>query len=86
MRDPMQQSLNTIMYLVLAFIVFFIILCTTVLTEPRGKYVIKAGERTYYCNKFTVTGNTIYFTDVNKSNVCISGQYTLIYEKKETEN
>lgn len=57
-----------------------------VINQTNGKYVISAANRTYYTNQFTVTGNTIYFQDVDKKNVCITGQYTLIYEKDSEEN
>lgn len=54
------------------------------ITKPDStvKYTIYAADKTYHANEFTVTGNTIYFRDcVNNKNVCINGQYTLIYER-----
>ena len=51
---------------------------------PNYKYTIYAADKVYHCNQFNVTGNTIYFKDVAKKNVCINGNYTLIYETKDT--
>ena len=55
-----------------------------VLNPKESKYTIYAAEKTYHCNQFVVTGRTIYFKDVNGKNVCINGEYTLIYETKDT--
>lgn len=51
--------------------------------KTKGKYVVYAANRTYYCNEFQVSGTTIYFRDSNKKNVCINGNYTLIYETED---
>ena len=51
--------------------------------KNKGKYVIYAANRTYYCSQFHVSGNTIYFKDSNKKNVCINRNYTLIYETED---
>ncbi len=51
--------------------------------KNKGKYVVYAANRTYYCNEFQVSGTTIYFRDSNKKNVCINGNYTLIYETED---
>jgi hypothetical protein len=51
--------------------------------KNRGKYVVHAANRTYYCNEFQVSGTTIYFRDTDKKNVCINGNYTLIYETED---
>lgn len=48
--------------------------------DKPAKYTIYAADRVYKCNQFNVSGRTIYFKDVNKKNVCINGDYTLIYE------
>lgn len=50
---------------------------------PNYKYTIYAADKVYHCNQFDVSGNTIYFKDVNKKNVCINGNYTLIYETED---
>ncbi len=57
----------------------------TVLFIPNtpSKYTIYAADHVYHTNEFNVSGNTIYFRDVNKKNVCINGNYTLIYETEE---
>jgi len=51
--------------------------------KDKGKYVVYAANRTYYCNEFQVSGTTIYFRDSRKKNVCINGNYTLIYETED---
>ncbi len=54
-------------------------------TKPKdSKYIIYAADKKYHANEFTVTGRTIYFKDcLSNKNVCINGEYTLIYEKSE---
>lgn len=49
-------------------------------TSDEAKYIIYAGNRTYYADNFQTFGRTIYFRDIHKKNVCITGEYTLIYE------
>ncbi len=55
------------------------------ITRDSGKYIIYAAQRTYRTNNFQTYGRTIYFKDVNNKNVCITGDYTLIYEKDISE-
>lgn len=46
-----------------------------------NKFIIYAADRRYETNQFNVSGKTIYFSDARtKHNVCINGEYTLIYE------
>ena len=47
---------------------------------PEGKYTIYAANKTYHADNFQTFGRTIYFRDKHKKNVCITGEYTLIYE------
>ena len=54
-------------------------------TYKKTKYKIYAASSTYYCNHFTISGNTIYFTDVDGDSVFINGNYTLVYEKALSE-
>lgn len=53
--------------------------------SQEGKYTIYAANKTYHTDNFQTAGQTIYFRDVHKKNVCITGQYTLIYEKELSE-
>lgn len=75
---------KTIMFamLLITFVTFvkFISLFTS---DGPAKYTIYAADKLYYCNEFNVSGNTIYFKDLRKKNVCINGNYTLIYETEE---
>ena len=69
---------------VILFIILFIAMTVDACTEnEEGKYHIYTANKHYTCNHFQISGSTIYFTDVNGNNVCISGDFTLIYE---TEN
>jgi hypothetical protein len=68
---------------VLLMMVTVVRLIALFLPSPPHKYVIYAADKVYYCNEFTVTGNTIYFRDSRKKNVCIHGNYTLIYETED---
>ena len=52
-------------------------------TPDKSKYTIYAADKVYHCNEFVVSGTTIYFRDTNKKNVCINGNYTLIYETED---
>lgn len=52
-------------------------------TPDKSKYTIYAADKVYHCNEFQVSGTTIYFRDTNKKNVCINGNYTLIYETED---
>lgn len=63
--------------------VVLIITMTGCFNEPQFKYTVYAADKVYYCNEFNVSGNTIYFKDSHKKNVCINGNYTLIYETEE---
>lgn len=70
-------------WLVIAGAVFALVLIAFELSinHKTNKYIIYAAERRYETNEFNVSGNTIYFKDArSKHNVCINGQYTLIYE------
>ena len=68
---------------VLLLVVTFVRMVALFLPNPKTKYTIYAADKVYHCNQFDVTGNTIYFKDVNKKNVCINGNYTLIYETED---
>lgn len=50
-----------------------------------AKYIIHAANKTYYADNFQTFGRTIYFKDVHDKNVCVTGEYTLIYEKEVSE-
>ena len=65
--------------LLIAFVTFVKLISLFIPDKP-AKYTIYAADRVYHCNQFNVTGRTIYFRDTNKKNVCINGDYTLIYE------
>jgi len=65
--------------LLIAFVTFVKLISLFTSDKP-AKYTIYAADRVYHCNQFNVTGRTIYFRDTNKKNVCINGDYTLIYE------
>ena len=64
----------------LMILVTFIRLVGLFIPDKPAKYTIYAADRVYHCNQFNVAGRTIYFRDTNKKNVCINGDYTLIYE------
>jgi hypothetical protein len=61
-------------------VVTFVRVVALFIPNTDSKYVIYAADRVYRCNEFQVSGNTIYFKDIHKKNVCINGNYTLIYE------
>ncbi len=65
---------------VLLVITFVTVIVFMIFSDPSGKYTIYAADRVYYCNQFQVAGRTIYFKDTDDKNVCINGDYTLIYE------
>lgn len=65
--------------LLITFVTFVKLISLFTSNEP-AKYTIYAADRIYHCNQFNVSGRTIYFRDTNKKNVCINGDYTLIYE------
>lgn len=75
---PFKKILVFVMSLML--LVTFIRLIGLFIPDKPAKYTIYAADRVYHCNQFNVTGRTIYFRDTNKKNVCINGDYTLIYE------
>jgi hypothetical protein len=64
----------------LLMLVTFIKLIGLFIPDKPAKYTIYAADRVYHCNQFNVAGRTIYFQDTNKKNICINGDYTLIYE------
>ena len=68
--------------LLIAFITFVKLISLFTSDKP-AKYTIYAADKVYYCNEFNVSGNTIYFKDNRKKNVCINGNYTLIYETED---
>lgn len=70
---------------VMVIAIFFVFgkIISLFFSEKPAKYTIYAANKIYYCNEFQVTGNTIYFRDTEKRNVCINGNYTLIYEREE---
>jgi len=83
----MEDTMNRIHYhlssgfiWIILGIFFFTAMIVDGCSEPRAKYTVYAAGRHYSCNQFQITGNTIYFTDTEHHNVCISGQFTLIYE------
>lgn len=51
----------------------------------RGKYRIYAAGQAWSTNHFQVSGNTVYFTSTDDKNVCIVGDYTLIYERESEQ-
>lgn len=53
---------------------------------PESKYKIIAADHTYYCNQFTYQGRTVYFKDINGDSICITGDFTLIYERDKDDN
>jgi hypothetical protein len=67
----------------LLVVVTFFRMIVLFIPNPPSKYTIYAADHVYHTNEFNVSGNTIYFRDVNKKNVCINGNYTLIYETEE---
>ena len=50
--------------------------------RDKAKYQIYAVGRYWDTNHFQVSGNTVYFTSTDGKNVCIVGDYTLIYERE----
>lgn len=66
-------------------VVSFIRLIALFVPNTKAKYVIYAADKVYYCNEFQVSGTTIYFRDSRKKNVCINGNYTLIYETEDKQ-
>jgi len=69
----------------LIIVVSFIRLIAIFVPNPQTKYTIYAADKVYHCNEFQVSGNTIYFRDTRKKNVCINGNYTLIYETEDKQ-
>jgi cbb3-type cytochrome oxidase cytochrome c subunit len=69
----------------LIIVVSFIRLIALFVPNPQTKYTIYAADKVYHCNEFQVSGNTIYFKDTRKKNVCINGNYTLIYETEDKQ-
>lgn len=69
----------------LLIVVSFIRLIALFVPNPQTKYTIYAADKVYHCNEFQVSGNTIYFKDTRKKNVCINGNYTLIYETEDKQ-
>lgn len=75
----------------IVFVMMLLILVTTVrlialfISNPHYKYVIYAADKVYRCNEFQVSGTTIYFKDSRNKNVCINGNYTLIYETEDKQ-
>lgn len=62
------------------FMLFIVVFEMVNSTKP-AKYIIYAADRRFEANQFNVCGRTIYFKDVRtNNNVCINGEYTLIYE------
>lgn len=61
-------------------VITFVRVVSIFIPNTDSKYVIYAADKVYRCNEFQVSGNTIYFKDIHKKNVCINGNYTLIYE------
>lgn len=53
--------------------------------KPKAKYTVYTAGHAYECNHFTISGKTIYFDDVEGNRVFISGDYSLVYEKKVSE-
>lgn len=78
-----EKEFRDLVILFLAAIVFVIVVVFVGVAHKPGKYKIQAGDSVYYCNDFTVSGNSIYFKDSDHHNIVISGQYTLIYDKPE---
>jgi len=82
--NNMKQKANSFKTIVIGILAMaLIVILMNKLIPLKSKYIVYAHENKYYCNKFTVTGNTIYFTDVYGKNVIINGQYTLIFEEDE---
>jgi hypothetical protein len=71
--------------LVLMIVVTFIRLIALFVPNTKTKYVVYAADKVYRCNEFRVSGNTIYFKDSRKKNICINGNYTLIYETEDKQ-
>ena len=72
---------KVVVYLLsLMLLATFIRLVGLFIPDKPAKYTVYAADRIYHCNQFNVSGRTIYFTDTNKKNICINGDYTLIYE------
>lgn len=78
---PFKKGLVFVMSLLL--IITFVRLIALFIPTPQSKYTIYAADKVYHCNEFNVSGNTIYFKDSRKKNVCINGNYTLIYETED---
>lgn len=73
-------------YFLGGFISMWMVLGVIQLLKPdNSKYTIYAADKVYHCNEFQVSGNTIYFKDIRKKNVCINGNYTLIYETEDKQ-
>lgn len=53
--------------------------------KPKAKYTVYAAGQEYECNHFTISGKTIYFNDIEGNRVFINGDYSLVYEKKVSE-
>lgn len=75
--DDIRFYIAGMLTLCLTFIVVFVFS----LSNPVSKYKVYAADQVYYTNKFQITGNTIYFSDIYGKNVCIVQNFTLIYEK-----
>jgi hypothetical protein len=75
---PFKKGLIFVMGLLA--VVTFVRMIALFIPNTKSKYTIYAADKVYHCNEFQVSGNTIYFRDSRKKNVCINGNYTLIYE------
>lgn len=69
--------------LALMIVVTFIRMIALFVPNTKTKYTIYAADKVYHCNEFVISGTTIYFKDSRKKNVCINGEYTLIYETED---
>lgn len=79
-----QMEKHLLISLVGVTLIFSVILTILVANfQSKAKYTIYAADHIYHTNQFNVSGNTIYFRDIDKTNVCINGNYTLIYETQE---
>jgi hypothetical protein len=78
---PFKKGLIFVMGVML--VVTFVRMVALFIPSTDSKYIIYAADKVYRCNEFQVSGNTIYFKDIHKKNVCINGNYTLIYETED---
>jgi hypothetical protein len=53
--------------------------------KPNAKYTVYTAGQEYKCNHFTISGKTIYFNDVEGNRVFINGDFSVVYEKKVSE-